>query len=1422
MPRKKLESIIDDNSKLKKISDIENLYLKKVYVNTEKNILNIILSSKVIIDDKIFELLKEYFTTKFNYRFHINFRMNYDLEDISVGDIMDKYWDNILYLIQNQVPSSTAWGDKLDWEVNNNSLILKVSNEILLYAMKSNSVDRKIQGKINNELNKNIKVEIISKSFREQNGEIVKKSVKAEKEIAKGMVNCSNNKKVNKPRTLSNGYSYGKKIKGDTIPIKDVNNESGNVVVMGEVFDLETRDIRGNKKLFTFNITDYTYSMAVKVFLGKKDYEKFENHVKNGAFVKIEGNAVYDTYSRYTVIMLKSLDVVEKPMRKDYSEEKRVELHLHTKMSSMDGVTNFFDLAKRAKEWGHKAITITDHGVVQGFPNAMYASEELGIKVIYGLEGYLINDSKLIVSETNDDINNSYVVFDIETTGLSPKNDRITEIGAVKIEDGKIVDRYNQLVNPGVPIPEKIVELTGISDELVKNEPKVNEILPEFYEFIKDTILVAHNASFDIGFIRENFFKIGINITNPVLDTLGLTRALFPQLKSYKLDRVAKYLNVELKDHHRAVNDAEATANIFLKCLDALSDKGIKTLDDINKRLLSNKNIKNEETFHIVILAKNQTGLKNLYKLVSLSHLEHFYRKPRIPKSILDKYREGLIIGSACEAGELYKAILTNKNFNEIRSIVEFYDYLEIQPIGNNNHLIRKGLVKDEEELKRINKQIVGLGERFRKPVVATGDVHFLEPEDEIYRRILMFGQGFSDADIQPPLYFKSTDEMLAEFDYLGEKKAKEVVIYNTQKVANACDDLRPIPEGTYPPVIEGSDEKLKDITFNKAKDIYGDPLPNIVEKRLNRELNSIIENGYAVMYIIAEKLVNKSLKDGYLVGSRGSVGSSFVATMSGVTEVNPLVPHYVCPKCKYSEFIEDGSVASGIDLPDKDCPNCNNKLDKDGHDIPFEVFLGFEGDKEPDIDLNFAGEYQPVAHKYTEDLFGEGFVFRAGTIGTIASKTAYGFVRKYFDEKDGYVHPAEINRLVEGCSGVRRTSGQHPGGIMIVPEYKDIYDFSPIQYPANDKDSGVITTHFDYHSISEQILKLDILGHDVPTIIKMLEDITDKDALKISLDDEETMKLFTSIEPLGLNEKDFNCEVGTLGIPEFGTRFVRQMLVDTQPTTFAELVRISGLSHGTDVWLNNAQDLIKEGKATLSNVISTRDDIMLYLIYEGLDKKLAFQIMEKVRKGKGLSDDDEKQMKEINVPDWYLDSCNKIKYMFPKAHAAAYVMMSFRIAYYKVHYPEAFYATYFTTRANDFDAGLVLNGKKVVEEKIRQLESLGNDKTAKEKNLLTVLEVVLEMYCRGYNFENVDLYKSHSDKFLIGTNGIIPPLKTIEGVGGRAARNIVKEREKGKFISIEDFATRAKVSKTVIEALKEHNCFYGLPEANQINLFNI
>ncbi len=1424
--KKDLEFFIGSNSDLKNTDTIKKLFLEKVFIDIKNNKLNIILTSKYIVEDKFLELLKKYFITKFNNKFNVNIVIQYQIDSFDTDMIMKKYWNNILYLIEKEIPSSKAWKEKLNWSLINNDLVIEVTSDFIFYALKNNNIIKKLEEKIERELNRRVVVKIVNKKSTNATTKIVQESAVTEKKIIEDIINSTNNfednNKNGKNNSIQSSYTYGKKINEDPIPIDEINNESGTVVITGEIFELETRNIRGNKKLFTFNITDNTYSMTVKVFLKQKDCKQFENYVKEGTFVKVQGDVVYDSYLRHSVIMLKSLNTIKKSIRNDTFDDKRVELHLHTQMSSMDGMTNFSNLAKRAKEWGHKAIAITDHGVVQSFPEGMIASEEYGIKVIYGLEGYLINDKKPIVTNIDEFEDNKFVVFDLETTGFSPKNDKITEIGAIKIKNGEIIDRYNQLVNPGISIPEKIVQLTGISNELVKDEPNIEEVLPQFYQFIKGTVLVAHNASFDMGFIRENFSKLNIDINNPILDTLALTRALFPQLKSHKLNRVAKYLNVSLENHHRAVDDAEATANIFLKCMSIMSRKGINSLKEINEKFSSNRNIKNEETFHIIILAKNQIGLKNLYKLVSLSHLNYFYRKPRIPKSILNKYREGLIIGSACEAGELYKGVLKNKDFSEIREIVEFYDYLEIQPIGNNNHLIRNGMVKDEEELKDINKKIVGLGERFHKPVVATGDVHFLDPEDEIYRRILMYGQGYSDADMQPPLFFKTTDEMLEEFSYLGKEKAREVVIYNTQKIAHKIDDLKPIPKGTFPPVIEGAEEELKKLTYENAKSIYGDPLPEIVEKRLKKELNSIIKHGYAVMYIIAQKLVTKSLEDGYLVGSRGSVGSSFVATMSEITEVNPLVPHYVCPQCKYSEFIEDGSVASGIDLPDKECPKCSSKLRKDGHDIPFEVFLGFEGDKEPDIDLNFAGEYQPVAHKFTEELFGEGYVYRAGTIGTIAEKTAYGFVRKYFDEKNQYIHPAEINRLVKGCTGVKRTSGQHPGGVMIVPRYKDIYDFTPIQYPANDKTSGVITTHFDYHSISGRILKLDILGHDVPTIIRMLEDITDIDAQKIPLDDEKTMKLFTSTEPLGVTKEEINTEVGTLGIPEFGTKFVRQMLMDTGPTTFAELVRISGLSHGTDVWLNNAQELVKNGTANLSEVISTRDDIMLYLIYKGLDKKRAFKIMEKVRKGKGLSEDDEKHMKKIGVPNWYLDSCKKIKYMFPKAHAVAYVMMSFRIAYYKVYYPEAFYATYFTTKADDFDAALILKGKEVVKEKIKELEGLGNEKTAKEKNLLTILEVVLEMYSRGYGFKKVDLYKSDSDKFLLRDKGIIPPLKSLQGVGETASRNIVKEREKGEFISIEDFANRTKVSKTVIEALKEHNCFCGLPESNQMSLFNI
>ncbi|NLX61746.1 MAG: PolC-type DNA polymerase III [Tissierellia bacterium] len=1403
-------------------SYMNSIYIEEVRLFTRDNRLKITMISKDLVSENLILNIKDFFQNKFK-GINIDINMKYDIPN-NIEKDLDRYWNNILQYVENIIPSSKSWINSLECSVNKDTIILYPENKGTKYAIEVNKLANIIKEKIKSEFNIDIQIKIDDSKIIDNGVEFMEKREDEEKKICSDILNKNGNnlKKDDKnSNNLYENYIFGKKIAEEPIKIGDINSDTNSAVLVGQIFDLEIKDIKGNRKIATFNITDLTDSITCKIFLNDKQFDDFALNIKEGVYIKIKGDLVYDNFLKCQVVMVKDLNICQKEERMDTSKEKRVELHLHTQMSAMDGVSNFKEIAKRAKKWGHRAIAITDHGVVQGFPEAMDIAKDLGLKVIYGVEGYLVNDKKPILSNYEEDKKyNKFVVFDIETTGLSPKNDMITEIGAIKIEDNKIVDEFNQLINPGRKIPDNIVKLTGITDEMVKDKPTIEEVLPKFEKFMEDAVLVAHNASFDVGFIKYKFSKLGKEIDNPVLDTLELSRALFPQLKSHKLDIIAKHLNVDLVNHHRAVDDAKATAEILLKSLDILSSRGINNINRIND-LIRDKSDTKGETFHVVILAKNIIGLKNLYRLISESHINYFYRRPRIPKSLLNKYREGLIIGSACEAGELYRAILRNKDAGEIKEIVKFYDYLEIQPLENNMHLIRNGLVKGKEDLIEINKKIVELGKQFGKIVVATGDVHFLDPEDEIYRKILMAGQGYSDAEYQPPLYFKTTDEMLKEFEYLGEEIAYEVVVRNTNIICDMIEDIQPIPDGTYPPEIDGADEELRKMTYERAIEIYGDPLPKIVKERLDKELNSIIKNGYAVMYIIAQKLVSKSLEDGYLVGSRGSVGSSFAATMSGITEVNPLPPHYVCPNCKFSEFIEDGSVGSGVDMPDKDCPNCNTKLVKDGHDIPFEVFLGFEGDKEPDIDLNFAGEYQARAHKYTEELFGEGYVFRAGTIGTIAEKTAYGFVKKYFEQKGISPHPAEINRLVRGCTGIKRTSGQHPGGVMIVPKHKDIHDFTPIQYPADDKSSGVITTHFDYHAISSSILKLDVLGHDVPTIIRMLEDITGVDPRKIPLDDKATMKLFTSTEPLDLKE-EIGTEIGTLGIPEFGTKFVRQMLIDTKPTTFAELVRISGLSHGTDVWINNAQDLVRNGIAPLSKVISTRDDIMLYLIYQGLDKKRAFKIMERVRKGKGLSDEDKEYMRSFNVPEWYIESCEKIKYMFPKAHAVAYVMMSFRIAYFKVHYPEAFYATYFTTKAQDFDAGLILKGKDVVNNKIYELEKLGNNMTAKEKNLLTVLEVVQEMYARGFTFDTLDLYKSDSDKFIIGDNGIIPPLKTLEGVGETAARKIVEERNKGKFISIEDFIRRTRASKTVVEALREQGCLKDLPESNQISLFNI
>jgi len=1342
-----------------------------------------------------------------------------DINDIS--SIISDHWEDIVKKASEKYPGTLSFIKSCAICIKDNQQVLiKASNEVAYNFLKKNKINIYICELIKKYYGLN--VELILDFDESLNSKVNKKIQKDEEMIVNNIITSPTEDTQKAASDVNNDDKkvlLGKEINSEVIKISEISQEGDDVTIQGEIFALELREIK-SKYLTTFDITDNTSSFSVKAFFSDEKYNAIKDKLKVGSCVKVRGTVIYDKYERDLIINAKDIEVAEKIMRIDNSPEKRVELHVHTQMSSMDGVSSAESLIKRASEWGHKAIAITDHAVLQAYPEAQSAAKKYGVKVIYGVEGYLVNDGVPIVSgNASGSIDDSFVVFDIETTGLSSINDSIIEIGAVKIKDCQIVDTFETFVNPQIHISSFITKLTGITDDMVKRYPPIDEVLPKFLEFIKGSTLVAHNANFDVTFIKTKAKNLGIEVDNPVLDTLELSRHMYENLKNYKLDTVAQHLGVSLENHHRAVDDARATAEIFLKSIAKLKENGVYKVNEINSYLKNKVDIKKMPTYHVIILVKNQKGLRNLYELVSKSNLEYFHRNPRIPKSLLTQMREGLLIGSACEQGEVFRGLISNFDDDKLQEIISYYDYLEIQPLGNNEFLIDKGEVNSKEELIKINKRIYELGKRFKKPVVATCDVHFLDPWDDVYRKILMYGKGFKDADRQPPLYFRTTEEMLNEFNYFDEKTAKEIVIDNPNKIVELIEDIKPIPDGTYPPSIEGAEEELKKLTLNKAHEIYGEKLPEIVEKRLDKELNSIINNGYAVMYIIAQKLVTKSLNDGYLVGSRGSVGSSFVATMSGITEVNPLPPHYICPQCKYSEFVLDGSYGSGVDMPDKNCPNCATKMKKDGYDIPFEVFLGFEGDKEPDIDLNFSGDYQPIAHKYTEEIFGTGHVFRAGTIGTLADKTAYGFVKKYFEEKNLLVHNAEIKRLVMGCTGAKRTTGQHPGGVMVVPKDRDIYEFTPIQHPADAQDSDIITTHFDYHSISGRLLKLDILGHDDPTVIRMLEDLTGVNAREIPLDDKETMSLFTSVDALNIKPEDINCTVGTLGLPEFGTRFVRQMLVDTKPTTFAELVRISGLSHGTDVWLNNAQDIIKEGKATLKEVISTRDDIMLFLISKGMDKKLSFKIMESVRKGKGIKDEEIEEMKKHDVPDWFIQSCKKIKYMFPKAHAVAYVIMAFRIAYFKVHYPEAFYATYFTVRADEFNLD-IMNSIEKIKENIRLIESKGNNATAKEKGLLTILEVGLEMYLRGLKFTDVDLYKSDAIKFLITKDGILPPLNSLEGIGKQAAKIIAEERKNGKFLSIEDLRNRTRISKTVIDILKQHRCLQDVPESNQLSLF--
>ena len=1238
---------------------------------------------------------------------------------------------------------------------------------------------------------------------------------------------------------------YGRDFEDEAIPLSDVVGEMGEITIRGKILKLETREIRNEKTIVMFAITDFTDTIMVKMFTRNEQLPEILAGIKKGAFLKIKGVTTIDKFDGELTIgsvvgIRKISDFTT--TRKDTSPEKRVELHCHTKMSDMDGVSEAQALVARAHDWGHQAIAITDHGVVQAFPDANHYVERLDkedpFKIIYGVEAYLVDNlTEIAVNEQGQTLDDTFVVFDIETTGFSAAEDRIIEIGAVKITDGAIVDRFSTFVNPEVPIPFEIQQLTHITDDMVLEAPKIEEALPAFLDFVGESALVAHNAGFDVGFIEQNCVRLGRSRTFTSVDTVGLARVLLPTLSKYKLNIVAKALNISLENHHRAVDDAAATAEIYVKFIEMLKERGMTTLKEVNAFGDMNPDaIKKMPTYHAIILAKNEVGRVNLYTLVSLSHLKYFARRPRIPKSEFNKYREGLILGSACEAGELYRALLDGKSEETIAKIVDYYDYLEIQPIGNNAFMIaseKQRNIKSEEDLKNMNRRIVQLGEKFQKPVVATCDVHFMDPDSEVYRRIIMTGKGFSDADSQPPLYLRTTEEMLEEFSYLGSKKAEEVVITNTNKIADSIERISPVRPDKCPPVIEDSDQTLRNICYDKAHSMYGEELPEIVVERLERELNSIISNGFAVMYIIAQKLVWKSNEDGYLVGSRGSVGSSFVATMAGITEVNPLSPHYYCTNCHYSDFESEEVRAfaggCGWDMPDKVCPNCGQPLVKDGFDIPFETFLGFKGNKEPDIDLNFSGDYQSNAHKYTEVIFGEGQTYRAGTIGTLAEKTAFGFVKNYYEEHGSRKRKCEIERIVEGCTGIRRSTGQHPGGIIVLPHGENINSFTPVQHPANDMTTDIITTHFDYHSIDHNLLKLDILGHDDPTMIKMLEELVEQltgkpfKATEIPLDDPGVMQLFADTGSLGIKPSDIGgCPVGCLGIPEFGTDFVIQMVVDTKPKTLSDLIRISGLSHGTDVWLNNAQTLIQEGKATISTAICTRDDIMTYLINTGMESELSFTIMESVRKGKGLKPEWEDAMKAAGVPDWYIWSCKKIKYMFPKAHAAAYVMMAYRIAYCKVNYPLAYYAAYFSIRASAFSYELMCQGKEKLEFYLRDYKNRSDSLSKKDQDTLKDMRIVQEMYARGYEFLPLDIYRAKATKFQIIDGKLMPPLSSIEGMGDKAAEAVEMAAEDGPYLSRDDFRQRTKVSKTVIDFMADLGMFGDLPETNQLSLFDL
>ncbi|MCL0318237.1 PolC-type DNA polymerase III [Apilactobacillus xinyiensis] len=1237
-------------------------------------------------------------------------------------------------------------------------------------------------------------------------------------------------RETNKKAVVPSGkVSIGKKINADDsiTKISDILQEERSVIVNGHIFDKEIRELRSGRQLMILKITDYSSSIVVKKFSNNDDDKSQFAGLQEGEWIKVRGSVQEDNYTHELTLNAYDINPFEHTERIDTADEKRVELHLHTQMSQMDATNSIDDFVKRAKKWGHSAIAITDHSGIQGFPFAYKAAQKNELKMLYGVEANVVDDG-VPISFNNDGrelLGATYVVFDVETTGLSAIYDRVIELSAVKMVHDNVVDQFEEFIDPGFHLSEQTTNLTSITDEMVKGSKSEAEVFKLFREFCGDAIIVGHNVTFDVGFMNTGYKRHGMDeISNPIIDTLPLARFLYPHYKSYRLNTLAKKFNVSLEHHHRAVFDAESTGHLnYLFLKEAEKQYQITKIDQLNEHMSDHGAYRHARPFHAILMAKTQAGLKNMFKLVSYSNVNYFYRVPRIPRSILEKYREGILVGSACSKGEVFTAMM-QKGKDEARKKAEFYDYLEVQPKAAYQPLIDSQLIHDTKHLEEIVKNMVDLGDELHKPVVATGDVHYLDPHDYIYRKILIHSQGGANPlnrQKLPDVHFLTTDEMLQDFSYLGEDIAKKIVVTNTNKIANEIDDVHPVKDKLYTPHMDGAEDKIRDKTMATAYELYGNPLPDIIEKRLKKELKSIIGNGFSVIYLIAQRLVAKSNKDGYLVGSRGSVGSSLVATMAGITEVNPLPPHYRCPKCRYSHFYTKGEYSSGYDLPHKKCPECGTLMIGDGHNIPFETFLGFTGNKVPDIDLNFSGDYQPIAHNYLKVLFGEKSVYRAGTIGTIADKTAYGYVKAYERETEQTMRTAEIDRLAKGATGVKRTTGQHPAGIIIVPDDMDIYDFTPVQYPADDQNAAWETTHFDFHSIHDNILKMDVLGHDDPTMIRTLQDLSGIDPQSIPMDDPGVMSIFSKPDVLGVDEKQINSKTGTLGVPEFGTKFVRGMLEQTHPSNFSELLQISGLSHGTDVWLGNADELIKDGKATIANVIGCRDNIMTDLINWGLDSETSFQVMEHVRKGRGIPDEWQEQMRQTKVPNWYIESCLKIKYMFPRAHAAAYVLMALRVAYFKVYFPLVYYCAYFSVRADDFDIVSMCHGKDAVKSAMKEITDKGNDASAKEKNLLTVLELANEMLERGFGFKMIDLNKSDASKWLIEGNNLIAPFRSVPGLGLNVAKQIVAAREDKPFISKEDLSKRGKVSKKLIEFMDLNNVLKGLPDENQLSLFD-